>query len=79
MNGKYQVGSGRVVTVTHDTPFIENIMPQDEPKVKKQLKKDSNSDNVESIEVTFKGKPFWIAMGALFNMEHDETRAHAII
>lgn len=24
MNGKYQVGSGRVVTFTHDTPFIEN-------------------------------------------------------
>ena len=23
MNGKYQVGSGRIVTVTHDTPFIE--------------------------------------------------------
>lgn len=22
MNGKYQVGSGRVVTVTHDSPFI---------------------------------------------------------
>ena len=24
MNGKYQVGSGRVVAFTHDTPFIEN-------------------------------------------------------
>ena len=22
MNGKYQVGSGRVVTITHDNPFI---------------------------------------------------------
>ena len=22
MNGKYQVGSGRIVTFTHDTPFI---------------------------------------------------------
>ena len=21
-NGKYQVGSGRIVTVTHDTPFV---------------------------------------------------------
>ena len=28
MNGKYQVGSGRIVTVTHDTPFIEDIIPQ---------------------------------------------------
>ncbi len=27
MNGRYQVGSGRIVTVTHDTPFIENIVP----------------------------------------------------
>jgi len=24
MNGKYQVGSGRIVTFTHDTPFIDN-------------------------------------------------------
>ena len=24
MNGKYQVGSGRVVAITHDTPFISN-------------------------------------------------------
>ena len=29
MNGKYQVGSGRIVTVTHDTPFIEDIIQQD--------------------------------------------------
>ena len=29
MNGKYQVGSGRIVTVTHDTPFIEYIVTQD--------------------------------------------------
>ena len=29
MNGKYQVGSGRIVTVTHDTPFIEDIISQD--------------------------------------------------
>ena len=28
MNGKYQVGSGRIVTVTHDTPFIEDIISQ---------------------------------------------------
>ena len=25
MNGKYQVGSGRIVTFTHDTPFITII------------------------------------------------------
>ena len=32
MNGKYQVGSGRIVTVTHDTPFITNSIPQTEEK-----------------------------------------------
>ena len=26
MNGKYQVGSGRVVTFTHDTPFIDDSL-----------------------------------------------------
>ena len=30
MNGKYQVGSGRIVAVTHDTPFIEGIVAEKE-------------------------------------------------
>ena len=34
MNGRYQVGSGRIVAVTHDTPFIEDIIPQDPDSVK---------------------------------------------
>ena len=34
MPGKYQVGSGRIVTVTHDTPFIDNIVPTPPQKVK---------------------------------------------
>ena len=29
MNGKYQVGSSRIVTVTHDTPFIEDTVAQE--------------------------------------------------
>lgn len=33
MNGKYQVGSGRVVTVTHDTPFIKDTVSQNDPGV----------------------------------------------
>ena len=37
MNGKYQVGSGRIVTVTHDTPFIEDIVPQSTSKVNTKL------------------------------------------
>ena len=31
MNGKYQVGSGRIVAVTHDTPFIDNSISQKNP------------------------------------------------
>ena len=37
MNGRYQVGSGRIVTVTHDTPFIEDIIPQDSNSVKRKF------------------------------------------
>lgn len=33
MNGKYQVGSGRVMAVTHDTPFIEDIVTEKQPDV----------------------------------------------
>ena len=32
MNGKYQVGSGRIVTVTRDTPFINYIIPDSPEK-----------------------------------------------
>lgn len=34
MNGRYQVGSGRIVTFTHDTPFIMNSVSQTEEDVK---------------------------------------------
>ena len=36
-NGTYQVGSGRVVTVTHDTPFVEDIVPQPSKKVNRKF------------------------------------------
>ena len=54
MNGKYQVGSGRIVTVTHDTPFIEDIVPQENAKsqeksVKKQLKKALDKDYLDAV------------------------------
>ena len=35
MNGKYQVGSGRVVTITHDMPFM-NSLTQDGAEVKSE-------------------------------------------
>lgn len=34
MNGKYQVGLGRVVTVTLDTPSIIGNVPHEESEVK---------------------------------------------
>lgn len=36
MNGTYQVGSGRSVTFTHDTPFITNILSQTNSMVKQK-------------------------------------------
>ena len=38
MNGKYQVGSGRIVTVTHDNPFIKDTIPQESSSVKSENK-----------------------------------------
>ncbi len=37
MNGKYQVGSGRIVTFTHDTPFINDTIPQPNKKVNTKM------------------------------------------
>ena len=34
MNGRYQVGSGRIVAVTHDTPFIDDTVAQKDDYVK---------------------------------------------
>ena len=33
MNGNYQVGSGRIVAVTHDTPFITNSILDSSEKI----------------------------------------------
>ena len=33
MNGIYQVGSGRIVTVTHDAPFVDDSISQTAPNV----------------------------------------------
>ncbi len=42
MNGKYQVGSGRVVTFTHDTPFIDNSISHNSGFVKEDFFDDSD-------------------------------------
>jgi len=41
MNGRCQVGSGRVVTFTHDTPFINNSISQNDSKYNPSDKKSS--------------------------------------
>lgn len=43
MNGKYQVGSGRIVTITHDTPFIEDIIAEKRPAVNSKLSLSENA------------------------------------
>lgn len=42
MNGKYQVGSGRVVAITHDIPFITDTVAQSDSGVKKNSSRDSD-------------------------------------
>ncbi len=37
MNGRYQVGSGRIVTITHNTPFINNILSQQDEDINKNF------------------------------------------
>ena len=52
-NGKYQVGSGRIVTVTHDTPFVEDIVPQTDGKVNRKnspSKKTSDTAYLSAVE-----------------------------
>ena len=46
MNGKYQVGSGHIVTVTHDNPFIDNSIPNPAEKINPS---DKNSSKI-SVE-----------------------------
>lgn len=50
MNGKYQVGSGRVVTVTHDTPFIENIIAEKQPGVKQEDSVKIEQDDITPVQ-----------------------------
>ena len=44
MNGRYQVGSGRVVTFTHDTPFINDSVSQPKGKINEQT---VNNDDLQ--------------------------------
>ncbi len=50
-NGKYQVGSGRVVTVAHDTPFVEDIIPQAADSVNRKFSI-SEENSSESPDVS---------------------------
>ena len=44
MNGRYQVGSGRIVTITHDTPFIEDILTDRQPNVNSKFSADDSGE-----------------------------------
>ncbi len=48
MNGKYQVGSGRIVTFTHETPFINNTIPQPNKIVNTQMSLTSDISPLQS-------------------------------
>lgn len=48
MNGKYQVGSGRIVTVTHDTPFIKDTVAHPDNGVKMSARESSQAEQMYS-------------------------------
>ncbi len=54
-NGKYQVGSGRIVTVAHDTPFVEDIVPQPDEKVKRKFSISENSSDTAYLSAVERG------------------------
>ncbi len=49
MNGKYQVGSGRIVTFTHDTPFIEDSLSHPYSESNDEI---VNNDDISSVRNT---------------------------
>ena len=50
MNGVYQVGSGRIVAVTHDNPFITASIPEKTEKSNSFSKKvQKNLPNVKVL------------------------------
>ena len=48
MNGKYQVGSGRIVTFTHDTPFINNSILHNSEFVKEDFSLKESNDTLRT-------------------------------
>lgn len=72
MNGRYQVGSGRIVTFTHDTPFIEDIVSQEDSKSQENPSKTDSEGNTltkEQIEY-FKDSKVRDADGNLLVVYH---------
>ncbi len=70
MNGKYQVGSGRIVAVSHDTPFIEDIVPQDPDSVKRE-----NVDGEKSQKKTVSDRTFSDALESVVQETGNEKLA----
>lgn len=47
MNGRYQVGSGRVVTFTHDTPFIDDSLSHPDGEINNEI---VNNEGIQKSE-----------------------------
>ena len=81
MNGRYQVGSGRVVAVTHDTPFIEDIVAEEQPGVngKLSLFSDSNGRQLtKEQQEYFKDSKVRDENGDLMVMYHGSPEAFTV-
>ena len=56
MNGKYQVGSGRIVAVTHDTPFVDISVSQTTEKINPQNENSSKNIRHKSRSTVTSGQ-----------------------
>ena len=56
MNGKYQVGSGRIVTITHDNPFIYKDDTTSESNSQEEYENNSTTECRITIDVLQRSK-----------------------
>ncbi len=78
MNGRYQVGSGRIVTITHDSPFIEdnNISDSTESQDDKKSSRDSEDNTLSEQQAEyFKDSKVRDADGNLLVVYHGTPNA----
>lgn len=73
MNGRYQVGSGRIVTITHDSPFIEDNYISDSTESQQAFPPDEFAKEKASLGL-YQGVP---SNGSLADTTND-TFKHSI-